>query len=94
MDFQLADLEDVFVLRRGAGAARQPFIAADMGLDPGYQFAGAEGLADVIVSSQSQAPDLVDIFPFGRHHENGHILLRPYFPADLKAVHARQHDIQ
>ena len=65
-----------------------------MGLYTGHHLAGAEGLCDIIVGSQAQTADLVDVVLLGRHHNDWGVLIFPDPLADLKAVHAGQHQIQ
>ena len=91
VDLQAPDLDDVIGLLSGS---HQSLIPGHMGLDPGHQLTGREGLGHVVVRPQAQAPDLVDIVLLGRYHEDGHVSGLPDPSADFKAVHARQHQIQ
>ena len=52
---------------RNSGAATR---AAKHGLDAGNNLARAEGLADVVVGSQLQAEETVDLFDPGRDHDD------------------------
>ena len=65
-----------------------------MRLHPGYQLAGTEGLCHVVIRPQAQSPDLVNIVFLGGNHDDRNIFLLPHLPADLKAIHPRQHQIQ
>ena len=62
VDLQAADLNDL-IFRHPA--PDQALIPGQMGLHPGHQLAGAEGLCDIIVSAQAQAADLVDVVLLG-----------------------------
>ena len=65
VDLQAAgeDLEvpysECVIVRLFRGSAGETGIAVEMGLHPGYQLGGVEGLCDVVVRPQAQPPDLV-----------------------------------
>ena len=41
-------------------------LAAELCLDPEYDFPGAERLGDIVIPAAGQPQDLVDIIVFGR----------------------------
>ena len=65
-----------------------------MGLHSGHHLAGAERLGDIIVGSQAQSSDLVNVVLLGGNHNNRRILHLSDLPADLEPIHPRQHQIQ
>ena len=69
-------------------------VPLEMGLDPGHQFPGAEGLDDVVIGSQTQTPDFVHVLLSGGYQQDGDVPLFPDLPADLESVHPRQHNVQ
>src|SRR5436190_1429839 len=63
-------------------------------LDAGDQLTWAERLGEVVICSNSQAEDFVDLFsPRGEHDHIG-IRKLPELAADLYTVHDRQHDVK
>jgi hypothetical protein len=65
--------------------------------DAGREHAGTEGLGDVVVGPALEAGDHVGLLALGREHHHGHVAglglaLEP--PADLQAVHRRQHEVE
>ena len=91
VDLQPPYLDDLVCL---GGAPHKPLIAGQVGLHPGHQLAGAEGLCHIVVRSQSQSPYLVNVILLGRDHDDGRIFAVPHLAADLKAVHPGQHQVQ
>ena len=83
VDLQSPDFDDLIVRH---AASDEPLIPGKMSLDAGHHLAGAERLGNIVVGSQSQASDLVNIFFLGRYHDNGGVLYLPHLPADLKSV--------
>ena len=69
-------------------------ILCQIGTNPGHQHAGGEGLFDIIIGTQPQTPDLVQILGAGGHQQNGHIQLLPQVLQQGEAVHFRQHHVQ
>ena len=65
-----------------------------MGFHPGHQLTGAERLGHIVVRSQTQATDLVNVILLGRDHQNRYILFLPDPLAYLEAVHLGQHQVQ
>ena len=62
VDLQAPDLDHIIGL---LSRTDQPLVAGHMGFYPGDQLAGAEGFCHIVIRSQSQAADLVDIIFFG-----------------------------
>src|SRR4051794_3730097 len=74
--------------------ARHP-RAAERRLHARAELAHRERLGDVVVGAELEPEDLVDLLRLGREHDDRHgLALRPQAPADLQAVHARQHHVQ
>lgn len=69
-------------------------VAPHVGFDPGYQFDGAEGLGNKIISAQPQAEHFVDIFVFATYKENGNRTNFAQFAANFKAIKTGQEDIE
>ena len=91
VNLQAADLHDI--IGPGIGTD-QALIAGHMGLYPGNQLTGAEGLGHVVVSAQAKAADLIDVILFGRHHQDRNIFGFPDLAAYFKAVNTGKHKIQ
>ena len=91
VDFQAPDLNYRIFLHI---AVHQALIPVQMRLHARYQLTGTERLCHVIVRSKPQAPDFVYVILLCRNHDNRNIFLLPYLPANLKSVHARQHQIE
>lgn len=85
------DLDDLIGLSR---TSDQPLITGKMGLYPCHKFTGAERLRHIIISSEPQSPDLINIIFFSGNHNDRCIFLVPHLTAYLKSVYARQHQIQ
>ena len=60
-------------------------------LDPGQELRHLEGLHDVVVRAQAEAPDLVGGGAPGGEKDGGHV---PDLFKDTKALHVRQHHVQ
>src|SRR5467141_682793 len=87
---QLADLNS-------AGRVGGRLGTAEQRLDARKQFAGAEGLGHVIVSSHLEPDDAVGFFAARREHENGQTIERVIpanLPADFQAGKFREHEIE
>ena len=65
-----------------------------MGFHTGNHLTGAEGFRDVVISPQAKPPDLINVFFLCGNHNNGGVFYLPDLPADFKAIHTRQHQIQ
>ncbi len=91
VDLQAADLDHFILLRL---AADQSVVARQMRLHPRHKLARAEGLRHIVVRSEAEAADLVNIVALGRNHKDWRILHVSDPLADLKTVHAGQHQIQ
>ena len=75
-------------------AADQALVAGQVGFHPGHQLAGGKRFGNIVIRSQPQAADLVDIILFGGHHEDRRIFHLTDPLADLKSVSARKHQVQ
>ena len=64
-----------------------------MCLYPGNQLTWAEWFRNIIICSQLQAPNLINIFLFSRYHKNWYILYFSDSLADCKSIHRWQHQI-
>jgi hypothetical protein len=62
--------------------------------EPRHQLSRRAGLGDVVIRSQLQADDPVDVVALGREHENRDAALPADAPERLDAAQARQHDVQ
>ena len=69
-------------------------VAGQVSVHPGHQYAGREGLFDVVVRAQSQTANLVDVLPAGGDHQDGDVGTLPELAADGKAVHPWKHQVQ
>ena len=69
-------------------------VAAQLGLDPGHQLQGVEGLCDIVVRPQGEAGDLVHVLHLGGQHENGKEMLLPDLLAKRESVHIGEHHVQ
>ena len=76
------------------GRSRSSLIAAQHGLDPGYQLLGVEGLDHVVISAQLQSQDLIKNFALGGKHDDRNLGGGPQLTAHLVAVDTRKHQIQ
>ena len=70
-------------------------MAAEDRLDPGQQLGAAERLGDVVVGTDLQPHDTVDLVALGRQddHRRGHALAAED-AEDLDAAHAREHHVE
>ena len=72
-----------------------PLVPPQLGLHPGHQLQGPEGLGEVVVRPQGEAGDLVRLPVPGGEHDDGIVLpLVPNAPAQLVPVHAGEHQVQ
>ena len=94
VEFKLAEYHYFLVQRRGARfiGAR---TAAKHGVDAGEQFARIEGLGDVIVGTEFQTDDAIDVFATGGEHQHRrHVLACTQTAQNLQAVFAGQHQVE
>ena len=91
VDLQAADLYDFILWSTGSD---QPLIAGQVRFHPGNKFAWRKRFCDIVVRTQTKSPDLINVVFFRGDHKNRHILDCADFPADLKPVNIRQHEIQ
>jgi hypothetical protein len=76
-------------------AVRCAACAAQHGADPGDQLAGAERFGDVVVGTQLEADDPVDLVVARRHEQHRSPVVGGTHPtADLHAVHPGQADVE
>ena len=78
----------------GGSRCHQPLIAGQMGPDPCYQFVGRKGLYDIIIGTNGQPADFINVLLACRHQQDGDFLLLPHRLADGQPIQIRQHDIQ
>ena len=71
-----------------------PFIPSQLCLYTGNQFQRKKGLCDIIVCPQCETCDFVGFLSLRRQHDNRILIFFPYFPAKLKPIHIRQHNVQ
>ena len=91
VDAQAADLDRALVVGVGARHARAP----QRRLHARAELAHRERLGDVVVGAELEPEDLVDLLGLGGEHDDRHgLALGAQAPADLQAVHARQHHVQ
>ena len=91
VDLESADLDHVVGL---LSCSDQALVTGHMRLDAGHEFAGAEGLRHIVVGTESESPDLVDVIFFGGHHENRDVLFFTNLAADVKPVDPGKHEVQ
>ena len=91
INFQAADFNQLI---GRLPAANKALIPGHVRLHPGHHLAWAEWLGDIIVCSQSQTADFVNILFFGRNHNDGRVLYFPYSLTYLKSICTGQHQIQ
>ena len=60
----------------------------------GNQLTGTERFCHIVIRSQTQTADLINIVLFGRDHDHRIVLYIPDLTADLKSVHFRKHQVQ
>src|ERR1039458_9045163 len=75
--------------RRGTG-----LVAAQDGANAGGEFAGVEGLGQIIVGAEFQADDAVDILAAGGEHEHRDFGFEAEAAQDFEAIDAGEHDVE
>src|SRR5690606_10873193 len=86
----------------GVGVEHQPLVGGlvaavgttQHGFYPCHYFAGAEGLADVVVGAEFQAQQPVDFVDLGGNHDDGQAGGLADVLADFHAVLAGQHQVE
>ena len=69
--------------------------SAEDGLDACEELADAEGLGDVVVGSELEAEDFVDLLALGGEHDDGDVHpLGSDSLADLEAVELGEHEVE
>ena len=76
--------------RPGAGGRRP----AQQRLDPGQELAGIERLGDVVVGSDLEPHDPVDVVGASGHEDDAHIVARTDEPGEVQTVLSRQIDVE
>ena len=90
LDAQVAHNQRALILRVVAG----PDAAAQDGADARNQLARVEGLGQVIVSTQLQPDNLVDVVVARGEHEDGQVAAGAQLTADLPSIKAGQHQVE
>ena len=91
IDFNAPYFDDIVFLHV---AVHQTLITCHMGLYARHKLAWAKGLGHIIIGSQSQTSDLVNIVFLCRDHDDRCILFLADLAADFKSIQSRQHQIQ
>jgi hypothetical protein len=68
--------------------------SAQDGADSGGKFSWIEWLRKIIVRTNLQAQNSIQIVAARRQHQDGNACLRPNSTQNLKSVHPRQHHIE
>jgi hypothetical protein len=68
--------------------------AAQDGTDAGRQLSRRERFHDVVVGSQLQSDDPVDLVTACREHDHGEFGVAPDLPAQVPAIPVRQHHVE
>ena len=90
VDSKAADFDDARGVNGWLGATEQ-------GFDAGDEFAGAEGLGDVIIGAHFEAYDAVGFVAARGEHQDGKTVegfVLADFAADVQAGHFREHEIE
>ena len=69
-------------------------VPAEQRANASDQLARGERLREVIVGTELEANDLVDLGVARRQHQDRHVTLAPDPPADLEPVNVRQHHVE
>ena len=79
--------------KQGRGSLGRCLASAQARFHAGHQFAGPEGLGDVVLGAQGEADDLVGLLVFRREEDDGNVPHLAHANAEFEAVDARHHDI-
>ena len=79
---------------RSGGASRPRRGPARHGADAGHELAEAERLHDVVVGTQLEADDAVDLVAARGHHDDGDVVAGPDLAAELEAVDVGEPEIE
>lgn len=90
VDFQIPIAQDVAMGFTGC----ELFVPGQVAFDAGDEFIGTERLDDIVIGTEAEAADFIDIFLPGRYDEDRDILRLTDGTANLEAIPTRQHDIQ
>src|ERR1700694_1269870 len=63
-------------------------------VDASQDFADGERLGDVVIGAQLEPDDLVDLGVLGREHDDRHAAALAQGAAEIKAAHAREHQVE
>ena len=94
IEAERAEFDDLYFTarrprRRGCRAPPQHRLNAR------HQFAGIEGLGQVVVGADFEPDDAVDVVALGGKHDDGHVVVAAAQPpADGKPVLSRQHQVE
>ena len=78
---------------RGAACGRGPAASLDRA-DASDELSGGERLHDVVVRSELEPDDPVDLFAAGGEHHDRHVGARADLPAEVAAVPVRKHHVE
>ena len=91
INLQSSDLDHFILLCRTSG---QTVVSCQMRFYSRHQFTWTKRLCHIIIRTESQSPDLIDIIFLRRHHHDRCILHITHLTADIESVRSRQHQIQ
>ena len=74
--------------------SHKPLITCKMRLYSRHQLAGAEGLCHIIIRTQAESADLINVILSRGYHKDRDVLLLADLLANLKAIHSGHHQIQ
>lgn len=74
--------------------ADQSLISGHVRLHPGYHLTWRKRLGHVIIGTQSESVDLINIILLGRNYNDRNVFYLSDPSADLKSVYSRKHQIQ
>ena len=80
--------------RTGLGGVARSAVPAQDRLHPGGHLPGAERLGDVVVGTDPQAHELVDLLGAGGDQDDVHVAEGPHLAQHLKPVNAGQHHVK
>ena len=65
-----------------------------MAFNPGHEFSWTKGFDNIVVGTQSQSPDFIDIFLSCGDHQDRDIFFCSDFAANLETIFSGKHNIQ
>ena len=81
-------------LDRGRQQLLRLAVSTEHGAHAGEQLTGREWLGDVVVGTDLESHDLVDLAVLRGEHDDRHLRLRPDDATDFEARHPGQHEIE